>query len=146
MKGNDCPSCGASSGSLHELGCDIEQCPFCGMQLLSCACIFRLAGVDPDRASEMKVEDLVESLAKLDLQGRLPWDGNWPGTAECEERDLFCRWSPAYGWVRCGQDEPGATHDLNRLVLSSRWDRGLRRFVPNENMSQHEEAEHDSVP
>ena len=28
--------CGTAFGSLHDLGCDLEQCPICKGQLLSC--------------------------------------------------------------------------------------------------------------
>lgn len=33
-----CPDCGVQTGELHTLGCDKEQCPECGMQLIGCDC------------------------------------------------------------------------------------------------------------
>jgi hypothetical protein len=36
MERATCHDCGAKEGQLHKLGCDMECCPFCGHQLLSC--------------------------------------------------------------------------------------------------------------
>ena len=35
-----CHDCGIvnNPGNLHHLGCDMERCPNCGMQLISCKC------------------------------------------------------------------------------------------------------------
>ena len=33
--------CGACEGQIHAPGCDMEMCPFCGGQLMSCGCIYR---------------------------------------------------------------------------------------------------------
>lgn len=32
----DCPEYGVNMGDLHSPGCDIEECPICGDQLLGC--------------------------------------------------------------------------------------------------------------
>lgn len=33
-----CGDCGAKVGYFHHWGCDIERCPACGNQLISCDC------------------------------------------------------------------------------------------------------------
>jgi DTW domain-containing protein YfiP len=34
-----CRDCGAPPRGFHHRGCDIEECPQCGRQLLSCGCL-----------------------------------------------------------------------------------------------------------
>jgi hypothetical protein len=33
-----CHDCGAKEGHLHHPGCDMERCPKCGFQAISCDC------------------------------------------------------------------------------------------------------------
>jgi hypothetical protein len=98
-----CHDCGAAAGEFHGNGCDVERCPICGFQLLSC-------GHRPRTR-------------------RIPWSGEWPGVAECREFGWYTLFSPSDGWVRCGADQSGAREDLNRLYMEAVWDRKLQRFV-----------------
>lgn len=36
-----CPSCNTPVDGYHHFGCDFEECPNCGRQLLSCGCVKR---------------------------------------------------------------------------------------------------------
>ena len=35
----ECHDCSVASGQLHHVSCDMEQCPVCRDQLLTCDCI-----------------------------------------------------------------------------------------------------------
>jgi hypothetical protein len=100
-----CPDCGVAPGQLHERGCDVERCPYCGMQRLGCECM------------------------QLSAAALIEWTGEWPGNAEARAFGFFCLLDAALGWVRCAADTPGAMPDLNRLHAECRWDRPSKRWV-----------------
>ncbi len=64
-----CPACHAASGELHELGCPVELCPWCGGQLINCSCRFDKLELD-HLAGE---HDLVRFEEILNEQGRIPY-------------------------------------------------------------------------
>ena len=35
----NCHDCGVQLGANHHPDCDMERCPRCGLQLISCACV-----------------------------------------------------------------------------------------------------------
>ena len=125
----DCRDCGAKPGGLHALGCDVERCRLCDGQAISCDCVH---SEDPEWDGESEATDAMWGAydAKVaELGGRLAWSGEYPNTAECREYGLWCKWVDGKGREKCGKDDPGATEDLNRLMISSYWDAKVAKFV-----------------
>jgi hypothetical protein len=40
LKFPKCDDCGVQRGRLHLLGCDLEPCPRCGGQAITCECLY----------------------------------------------------------------------------------------------------------
>ena len=70
-----CHDCGCREGEIHAYGCDMERCPFCGGQLLSCGCIENhvqnIHNFDAYDTLPKETED--EWLAILEHKGRIPY-------------------------------------------------------------------------
>ena len=64
-----CPACHVESGELHELGCPVELCPWCGGQLIQCSCRFDKLEVD---ALETE-RDLIRFEELLHEKGRIAY-------------------------------------------------------------------------
>lgn len=82
-----CHDCCAEEGQLHLVGCDMERCPFCGNQLITCGCCYEILGLrDPakysSRTSHLPPEVYTSGLSEaqgrrwlsiLENKGRVPW-------------------------------------------------------------------------
>ena len=136
-----CPDCAAKKGDNHVTGCDVERCAFCGHQAISCDCCIVQLGLPSDWDDELTDEEWAIWDAKCDLQGRMPWTGEWPGVAECKELGLWCYQDSShygnprmhYGHIPCDKDHPKASVDLNRLYAEFKWDMGKKKFVKSVN-------------
>jgi hypothetical protein len=69
VDGEICPACHAVAGEVHELGCPVEICPWCGGQLINCDCRFEQMGLD-GLTNEAEL-DQFEAL--LEERGRIPF-------------------------------------------------------------------------
>lgn len=65
-----CGDCGVKEGQLHEFGCDMEVCPFCGGQLISCDCYLKFFPGCEEGLNEEQEREMFEILEK---KGRIPW-------------------------------------------------------------------------
>lgn len=73
-----CHDCGVKEGEIHDLGCDMERCPFCGGQLISCDCRYKLLNVDVSPGTYAYSHGLTEIKEKswlgvLGGAGRVPY-------------------------------------------------------------------------
>lgn len=73
-----CRDCGCSEGELHHPGCDMERCPFCGGQLISCDCAYEKLGIDinPDTWAYkhgLTQEQEIMWSAMLEAKGLIPY-------------------------------------------------------------------------
>lgn len=66
----NCPDCGVKAGHIHQNGCDVERCSYCGGQVLMC-------GGCPDDNGIMRHD---ATFAR--------WTGIWPGVAETKFLEL----------------------------------------------------------
>ena len=83
-----CGDCGVELGGLHHPGCDMQVCPCCGGQLLSCGCRFDEDGPDDedDACPELEWDDLLTPLG-VDPNGYLLESGVVGGVDVIVRRD-----------------------------------------------------------
>ena len=62
-----CPACHAATGEMHELGCPVELCPWCGGQLIGCNCRFEQLEKDEiaDEQDLVRFEELLEQKGRV---------------------------------------------------------------------------------
>ena len=63
---------------MHILGCDMERCPFCSNQLISCQCGYKKLGIDVSPGSWAYSHGLTEAQQEdweklLSNKGRIPF-------------------------------------------------------------------------
>jgi len=71
---NTCHDCGCKEGEYHISGYDMERCPFCGKQLISCNCCYERLGftIDRDHPTMGLPEDIYENGLTPELEKQ--WD------------------------------------------------------------------------
>jgi len=83
----NCHDCNVEEGQLHVFGCDMERCPFCGKQLISCGCCYEKLGITEHYDFKEKYSGLPEEVYENGLsteqedrwleilteKGRVPW-------------------------------------------------------------------------
>jgi len=62
-----CPACHVATGEVHELGCPVEICPWCGGQLIGCSCRFEQLEKDEiaDEQDLIRFEELLEQKGRV---------------------------------------------------------------------------------
>jgi len=73
MSDDACVECSAEIGQIHKWGCDIEKCPFCDCQLMTCSCTNNLMDILLNRTDADTVDCFTPAEKKrwFDLIGDL---------------------------------------------------------------------------
>ena len=73
-----CHDCGASEGEIHSFGCDMEDCPFCRGQLITCGCCYKLLHIDVSEGTWAYEHGLTKEqrnrfIELMEEKGRIPY-------------------------------------------------------------------------
>lgn len=81
---DECQSCGALIGELHEPFCNREVCPFCRDFITTCECIFQILALSKEEREIVEAfeDDSIDPLrsicerwsAAVEAKGRIPYD------------------------------------------------------------------------
>lgn len=121
-KESHCHDCGVLEGEIHTYGCDMEECPFCGGQLISCNCQYIRLGYkyDPKKPfSGLPEKVYMEGLPPkaqekwrniLEEKGRIPYI-DWPIVcAKCGE--MWPNFFMVPGWIWWATISPRYEHKV----------------------------------
>lgn len=81
-----CHDCNAGVGQPHHFGCDVERCPRCGMQLISCECPWTHAAAIPTQQADPVVKVIwkdegdfgfIQLVRLSDMDGHDPATTTW---------------------------------------------------------------------
>ena len=67
---NNCGECDVQEGEYHEPGCDMERCPHCKGQLISCGCCYDLLRLRDYKKNGKKYEGLTRETWKHGLNDK----------------------------------------------------------------------------
>lgn len=73
-----CHDCGSREGELHLPGCDMERCPFCLNQLITCDCCYEHLGIDVSEGTFAHEHGLTDEQSRMwatitETKGLIPY-------------------------------------------------------------------------
>lgn len=107
-----CHDCGVLEGELHKPGCDMERCPFCGGQFITCGCNHDNLRME-DRIPWIQYPVICVKCGELWPDFFNVPDKEWGRYVEPNKRRaILCR--NCYDFIRCVIDQAearGASHE-----------------------------------